>query len=220
MRLVEAFKRQKRGWILAEMVALVLVIGYIDYITGYQVRILPFYTVPIFTVAWFCNRNAALAVGVLAGAISLSADWLDGDPDLKGWTRPWEVTRHLATCFVVAAIGTVLRAKTDQAAARIALLEHSQRLEREIVNISEDEQRRIGQDLHDGLCQQLAALSCAASSLHDDLEKSESQRRIVRRRKSFQAFAGRDDSSTRSSPRVDPGPRRAGWPRAGIGIAG
>ena len=173
MRLVEAFKRQKRGWILAEMVALVLVIGYVDYITGYQVRILPLYTVPIFTVAWFCNRNAALAVGVLAGAVSLSADWLDGDPDLKGWTRPWEVTRHLATCFVVAAIGTVLRARTDQAAARIALLEHSQRLEREIVNISEDEQRRIGQDLHDGLCQQLAALSCAASSLHDDLEKSD-----------------------------------------------
>ena len=54
---------------------------------------------------------------------------------------------------------------------RIALLEHSQRLEREIVNISEAEQRRIGQDLHDGVCQYLAGLTCAASSLRDDLQK-------------------------------------------------
>src|SRR6185436_14236662 len=55
--------------------------------------------------------------------------------------------------------------------ARIALLERAQRLEREIVNVSESEQRRIGQDLHDGICQHLAALSCAATSLRDDLRK-------------------------------------------------
>jgi signal transduction histidine kinase len=172
MRLLEAFKRQKRGWILAEMVALVLAIGYVDSITGYQVRLLPLYTVPIFIVAWFCKRNSALVFGVFTGAISLTADWLSSDPDLMGWTRPWEIVRHLATCFVVAAVGVALRGRAATTAARIALLEHSHRLEREIVNISEDEQRRIGQDLHDGLCQQLAALSCAAGSLHDDLEKS------------------------------------------------
>ena len=67
-----------------------------------------------------------------------------------------------------------LAQKSDIAAKRIALLEHgSRRLEREIVNISEAEQRRIGQDLHDGLCQYLAGLTCGASSLRDDLEKLE-----------------------------------------------
>ena len=172
MRLLQAFKRQKRGWILAEMAGVVFAIGWVDYVSGYQVRLLPLYTVPIFVVAWFCQRNAALLLGVLAGAVSLIADWASQDPDLIGWTRPYEISRHLATCFVVAAVGVALRGKSDSAAARIALLEHSHRLERQIVNISEGEQRRIGQDLHDGLCQQLAALSCAATSLHDDLEKS------------------------------------------------
>jgi signal transduction histidine kinase len=171
MKLVEAFKRQKRGWIATEMVALVFAIGWVDYVSGYQVRLLPLYTIPIFVMAWFCKRNATLAVGVLAGAVSLSADWFSNDPDLTGWSQPYEIIRHLATCFVVAAVGVALRGRSDSAAARISLLEHSQRLEREIVHISEDEQRRIGQDLHDGLCQQLAALSCAASSLQDDLEK-------------------------------------------------
>lgn len=73
---------------------------------------------------------------------------------------------------MVALVGSVLRTKRDIAADRIALLERgSRRLEREVVNISEAEQRRIGQDLHDGLCQYLAGVTCGASSLRDDLEK-------------------------------------------------
>jgi signal transduction histidine kinase len=172
MRLLEAFKRQKSGWILAQMTAATLAIGVIDSITGYEVRLLPFYSGPIFVVAWLCRRNVALIFGLAAGFISLGADWISRDPDLMEWTRPWEVVRHITSCFVVAWVITVLKARTQGTHARIQLLEHSQRLEREIVHISEEEQRRIGQDLHDGLCQELAALSCAASSLQADLEKS------------------------------------------------
>ena len=83
----------------------------------------------------------------------------------------WEVPRHLGFFFLVALVGAALRTKSDIAAQRIGLLERSQRLEREIVNISETEQRRIGQDLHDGLCQYLARLTCSATSLRDDLQE-------------------------------------------------
>ncbi|NBV85021.1 MAG: hypothetical protein EBS01_01870 [Verrucomicrobia bacterium] len=41
-----------------------------------------------------------------------------------------------------------------------------ERLERSLLDISEREQRRIGQDLHDGLCQQLTGISLMVSSLH------------------------------------------------------
>jgi signal transduction histidine kinase len=112
-----------------------------------------------------------VVIGLIAGVVSLAADWLDHDPDLLGWTQPWEIFRHIVSCLAVALVGSALRAKSDIAQARIALLERSQRLEREIVHISETEQRRIGQDLHDGLCQYLAALGCAAGSLRDDLRK-------------------------------------------------
>jgi signal transduction histidine kinase len=156
---------------LAEMLATLAVIGIVDYVTGYQIRLLPLYAGPIFVVSWFFDRKTALLFGLLSGGVSLAADWFGNDPDLEGWTKIWEITRHLGSCLTVALVASVLRSKHESAIMRIALLEHSQRLEREIVSISDAEQRRIGQDLHDGLCQYLAALGCSAASLRDDLKK-------------------------------------------------
>ncbi|HXC99530.1 MAG TPA: PAS domain S-box protein [Verrucomicrobiae bacterium] len=45
------------------------------------------------------------------------------------------------------------------------------RLEREILEISNREQRRIGHDLHDGVCQQLAGIALMMASLADQLEE-------------------------------------------------
>ena len=45
------------------------------------------------------------------------------------------------------------------------------RLEEEILQISELEQRRIGQDLHDGICQHLAGIELKSQSLAQALEK-------------------------------------------------
>jgi PAS domain S-box-containing protein len=45
------------------------------------------------------------------------------------------------------------------------------RLEEEILHISEMEQRRIGQDLHDGICQHLAGIELKSQSLTETLEK-------------------------------------------------
>jgi signal transduction histidine kinase len=49
-------------------------------------------------------------------------------------------------------------------------MERAQMLEHEIVRVSEREQMRLGQDLHDGLCQNLAAIDCAAACLKAQLE--------------------------------------------------
>jgi signal transduction histidine kinase len=50
------------------------------------------------------------------------------------------------------------------------MLEERRQLEKDIVSVSEHEQQRIGQDLHDGICQQLAAIGCAARVLAEDLQ--------------------------------------------------
>ncbi len=54
--------------------------------------------------------------------------------------------------------------------ADIARDEEIKRLQREILEISEREQRRIGQDIHDDLCQRLAAIKMKLQHLGDDLQ--------------------------------------------------
>ncbi len=47
-------------------------------------------------------------------------------------------------------------------------------LEDKILRISEEEQHRIGQDIHDDLCQQLAAIGCLAKVVQTRLKKTDS----------------------------------------------
>jgi signal transduction histidine kinase len=170
IKLSKAFARQPRSWILAEMASALMVIGVLDFVTTYNFRLLPFYAGPIFVVGWFFGKRLGVATAVVSTVIWWSSNWFNGDPDLHTWVWAWEIARHAGSFLLVAWTASALRAKSDMAAARIALLEHSRQLEREIINISEESQRRIGQDLHDGVCQVLAALSCSAASLRTDLE--------------------------------------------------
>jgi signal transduction histidine kinase len=171
MRFASAFKRQPHEWIFVESAALLLPIAFFDYSTGYEVSLSILYCVPIFLVAWCSDRNSGILMALLAGLTWWWADVQAGHPYLQSWLEYWEV---LVRCgfFVITAIGTAaVKQQRDASESRIALLEYSQRLEREIIGISEREQERIGQDLHDGICQYLAALSCSAASLKSDLEK-------------------------------------------------
>lgn len=53
-------------------------------------------------------------------------------------------------------------------------LTDNKQLEEKILRISEEEQHRIGQDIHDDLCQQLAAIGCLAKVAHQRLVKTSS----------------------------------------------
>jgi len=66
---------------------------------------------------------------------------------------------------------SIFKQQRDSIRARVELLERSQQLEREIIDISEREQQRIGRDLHDGVCQYLAAIGFSAAVLSRDLER-------------------------------------------------
>jgi PAS domain S-box-containing protein len=57
--------------------------------------------------------------------------------------------------------------EATNAALRAEIAER-RRLEREVLRVSEFEQRRIGQDIHDGLCQQLAGITYLTQSLETE----------------------------------------------------
>lgn len=169
MNFVHKLQRQSPGWIFAEMIGVILLIGLCDFETGYEVSLFIFYGAPIFAVGWACAKDLGILASLIAGLTWWWADSMTGHPYDYNWMQAWETGVRLGFFVFAALMGSSLRAYTNVSQARISLLEHSQQLEREIVGISEREQRRIGHDLHDGICQYLAALGCAAASLERDL---------------------------------------------------
>lgn len=82
------------------------------------------------------------------------------------------VAESLATqTTLVVILGSFLAVLVAGASTIIlrADIAHRERLEKEVLEISEREQRRIGQDLHDGLCQRLTGIALFNRSLQQKL---------------------------------------------------
>jgi len=94
-------------------------------------------------------------------------------------TPPWWTARHalmvagsltVAVALSLAWVGLLRRQVSHQTKVIRQQLKEAEALEKEILEISNREQRRIGHDLHDGVCQQLAGIALLTASLADELE--------------------------------------------------
>jgi signal transduction histidine kinase len=169
MNLATIFLRQRPSAIFCQSLITVLIVGFFDLMSGYEVSLSILYGVPIFVVAWAISKQSGILLSLICGLVWWWASVQGGRPYLSNWMEVWETFVRLSFFLSVAIGAASLKRERDAAAARICLLEHSQRLESQIIEISEREQRRIGRDLHDGLCQYQAAMACAAASLQGDL---------------------------------------------------
>lgn len=163
-RALDFLEHQPKSWLWAEAIVLTLLVGALDALTGYEVSVVLLYSLPIVLVAWFADRTSAVLIALFCAIVWWWADEVSGHPYSRDWHQVWETAVRLGYFLFFVVTGTAIK-------SRIELLERSRRLEQEIIRISEREQRRIGQDLHDGLCQYYAAVGCAAGSLKLNLEK-------------------------------------------------
>ncbi|MEQ1858298.1 MAG: sensor histidine kinase [Chthoniobacteraceae bacterium] len=168
MKLSEVIRAQPRWVLLIESLALLLAIGFVDTETGWEWSMFAFYAVPILMAVWFVDRSSGVAFAVLGALIW----WLANKTE-----HPYQSTlgyqmatfSRLVYFLFVAIGGAALKTHRDADRARITAMERTRQLEEEIVRVTEREQQRIGRDLHDGLCQYLAAVGISAKSLADDL---------------------------------------------------
>ena len=164
-------RRQSLVWLFIQALALTITIGLIDYLTGDEVTVDPFYSIPILLMVWSGNKNLAIVISLFCAFSWWWANAAGSHPYSSEWFRIWDaIVRLMFFCLVVFA-GSMFKEQRDSIRDRLALLERSQQLEREIINISEREQQRVGRDLHDGVCQYLAAIGFTAAMLHRDLER-------------------------------------------------
>ncbi|HVZ69855.1 MAG TPA: sensor histidine kinase [Rhizomicrobium sp.] len=180
LRVVEGFVARLRN-LAPETLALlslgmVLGIGFADYATNPNISFSVIYLVPIVTAAWFLNGWFAFVLSLVSVVL-----WIAGDVHAHLYDSPvvplWNGILRLAFYMVVVSLLTELRkSQTDletraeeKARALTSEIAARENLESELLRISEREQRRFGQDIHDSLCQHLTATALAGQALTERL---------------------------------------------------
>jgi signal transduction histidine kinase len=151
-----------------------LLVGYLDYETGPNILMTAFYVVPLSLAAWTMGFGFASLLSLLAVGIWMTGNTLNGDATFSNvglmiWNCATEFALFMFVAFSVDRLRQGQRQLETRVRERTAALEQ---LQRELLESSEREQRRIGQDLHDGLCQHLAGAAYLCHALHEELEES------------------------------------------------
>lgn len=164
--------------LLLLLTAVTLVIGYFDYIAGSEITFSGIYLFPIMAAAWFLSRPAAYAWSVLCSIVWLSGDLASGAPYSSVFIPIWNLIIRfggfavsLELTVALRSLHQALEARASERAAKLTEeIAVREELERELLQISEREQRRVGHDIHDGLCQHLTGTAFAGQVLAETLK--------------------------------------------------
>ena len=176
-RVLRIFGRWKRPALILATFGLLIIVGFVDYTSGYEISFLIFYLLPVSLAAWFVGRHFALGISLLSAVVWLISDLASGHPYTSLIVPAWNVVIALGFFLVVTWLLSSLRALLLELEIRVrqrtlALTEEMaerERLEKDVLEISEREQRRIGHDLHDGLGQHLTGTALAGQVLAERL---------------------------------------------------
>ena len=153
--------------------ALLAAVGFADFATGYKVSLLIFYLLPILYVLKRMGQGFAFAISILAALVWLAADLGAGDIYTDNLTPVWNAGIRLAIFLLVVILFSTreqLRRMVEKRTESLRKeIRERVRLERELLEIVESEQRRIGHDLHDSLGQHLTAIAFGAKILSKKL---------------------------------------------------
>src|SRR5215471_3954948 len=171
-----------RPVILVLLAVVNLLIGVVDYLTGTDATFSALYLFPICTAAWFTGLYPAYGFAILSSILWVSGDILAGAYYSSAWVPLWNVASRFAIFVIGAHLIVALRkahyeleARAEERAAKLTSeIEARERVERELLNISEREQRRLGHDIHDSLCQHLTGTALAGQALVQNLKSQNS----------------------------------------------
>jgi signal transduction histidine kinase len=176
--LTNQFETRPKLFSIGVSVALVAVVGIVDYLSGYAIFFSAFYLLPVALASWYGGGVYGIVISVLSVLVWLLGDIAAGAHYPSVFVPIWNGAIGLTVYFVVVKTLTSLRRLHSELEERVrqrttALTNEVQeraRLEKEILEISEREQRRIGHDLHDSLCQHWAATAMAGQVLTEKLD--------------------------------------------------
>jgi signal transduction histidine kinase len=153
----------------------------LDYLVSPDATFVSLYLIPMSLAAWFLGLPFSYVIAGMSTAF-----WVISDADivarLDASTVIWNLVSRFAVFIAVSHLVGALRHIHDdvealakeRSAQLVAEIEARERLEQELVHISEREQRRVGHDIHDSLCQHLTGTALAGQVLVQNLKAQDS----------------------------------------------
>lgn len=176
-RFVKLLENSSRFALIVLACLIVAAIGLVDYLTGHEISFSVFYLLGVALAVWFVGKGFGALVSVLSVVVWVAGDFANGarfsNMVIPVWNAVVLLTFYLVVVGLLANLRSLYRNLEVQVRQRTHALTEEiaerERLERELLEISEREQRRIGQDLHDSLCQHLTGATLAAQVLEEKL---------------------------------------------------
>lgn len=165
--------RFSRGSLAITCLVLIGLVGYVDYLTGYERSLLLFYLLPISMAAWFGGFVFSLVLAAVCVLVWVLSDLASGIPALGFWNIGMAFASFALFAGLLSKLRTLIRELDRRVHERTAALEREmaerQRLDKEIARVADRERRRLGQDLHDNLGQHLTGTALGAQVLKEKL---------------------------------------------------
>jgi len=174
---LERLERRSQPFLVLAGLGVLVVIGMVDYLTGFEMQFSVFYLLGVGLAAWFVGKGFGLVMSVLSVLVWIGGDLAAGAPYSNPLIPVWNALILMAFYFIVVWLLSTLRSFHRELEATVrqrtqALTQEMaerQRLEEEILRVSERERRSIGHDLHDSLCQHLTGTALAGQVLGERL---------------------------------------------------
>ncbi len=166
----------KSSWVAFTFVILACVAA-IDFLTGYEISCTVFYLVAAGLATWFVGASFGILVSILSAISTSTISIVSGEHYSNRFAPIWNAAIVLSFYFIVVWLLSRLRQTQqtlehrvqERTASLSTELVERRRLENEILAIGEREQRRIGLDIHDSLCQHLTGTALAEQFLVEKL---------------------------------------------------
>lgn len=174
---VRRIEGYSRTFYVVAAFAIVLVVGFVDYATRWEFSFSVFYLLAVGEAAWFVGKGFGWVISVASVVVSLGGDFASSphyDFSLQPyWNASIVLAFYLVVVWLIARLRVLHQGLEDRVRQRTVALTSEiaerQRLEKELLEISEREQRRIGHDLHDSLGQHLTGAALAGQVLEEKL---------------------------------------------------
>jgi hypothetical protein len=116
-----------RGLVLTGCFLLLGLLGYLDYVTGYEMSFFVFYSVPVGLAAWYLGRWPAIGLALAATVTWLLADYFSGAKYSAPFFYYWNGVIHFLAFIINAVTIAKIKSDLDRRQALAAELESTQK---------------------------------------------------------------------------------------------